>query len=84
MPSSCVMRSRERKGTFFKLASSVVPFSTAGETAVSYARLMRKQGRDGEALEMLKPVHDWFTEGFGTKDLKEANALLDELPSEPA
>jgi hypothetical protein len=28
---------------------------------------------------MLKPVHEWFTEGFKTRDLKEANAVLDEL-----
>jgi len=27
----------------------------------------------------LKPVFDWFTEGFDTKDLKEAKALLQEL-----
>jgi hypothetical protein len=25
------------------------------------------------------PVYAWFTEGFDTKDLKEAKALLDEL-----
>jgi len=24
-------------------------------------------------------VYNWFTEGFGTKDLKEAKALLDQL-----
>jgi len=27
----------------------------------------------------LKPIYDWFTEGFDTKDLKEAKALLEEL-----
>jgi predicted ATPase len=27
----------------------------------------------------LAPVYGWFTEGFGTPDLKEAKALLDEL-----
>jgi len=50
-------------------------------TATSYARLQRLHGRDGEALDLLKPVYDWFTEGFDTKDLKEAKALLDELES---
>jgi hypothetical protein len=25
------------------------------------------------------PVYGWFTEGFDTRDLKEAKALLDEL-----
>jgi predicted ATPase len=32
-----------------------------------------------EARELLAPVYDWFTEGFDTRDLKEAKALLEEL-----
>jgi predicted ATPase len=48
-------------------------------TATSYARLMRDQGRVGEAHDLLAPVYGWFTEGLATKDLKEAKALLDEL-----
>ncbi|MBV8616868.1 MAG: hypothetical protein JOY66_24270, partial [Acetobacteraceae bacterium] len=48
-------------------------------TATSYARRLRDQGRVGEAYDLLAPVYGWFTEGFGTKDLKEARALLDEL-----
>ena len=48
-------------------------------TATSYARLLREQGRVGEAYELLAPVCGWFTEGFGTKDLKDAKALLEEL-----
>ncbi len=48
-------------------------------TATSYARLMRGQGRAGEAYDLLAPVYGWFTEGFGTKDLMDAKALLDEL-----
>jgi hypothetical protein len=48
-------------------------------TATSYARLMRDQRRAREAYELLAPVYGWFTEGFATKDLKEAKALLDEL-----
>jgi len=47
--------------------------------AVSLARLHRDQGCRAEARELLAPVYDWFTEGFGTPDLKEARALLDEL-----
>ncbi len=46
-------------------------------TATSYAGLMR--GRAREARDLLAPVYGWFTEGFATKDLKEAKALLDEL-----
>jgi predicted ATPase len=48
-------------------------------TATSYARLMCDQGRAGEAYELLAPVYDWFTEDFGTKDLRDAKALLEEL-----
>jgi predicted ATPase len=47
--------------------------------AMSMARLWRDQGKPQEARELLAPVYDWFTEGFGTLDLKEAKALLDEL-----
>jgi len=32
-----------------------------------------------EAHKMLSEVYNWFTEGFDTKDLLEAKALLDEL-----
>jgi hypothetical protein len=28
---------------------------------------------------MLAPVYGWFTEGFDTRDLKDAKALLQEL-----
>jgi predicted ATPase len=28
---------------------------------------------------VIAPVYGWFTEGFDTKDLQEAKALLDEL-----
>ena len=32
-----------------------------------------------QARELLAPVYGWFTEGFDTRDLKEAKALLEEL-----
>jgi predicted ATPase len=48
-------------------------------TATSYARLMRDQGRAREARDLLAPIYAWFTEGFETKDLKDAKALLQEL-----
>jgi len=47
--------------------------------AASLARLHRDQGRRAEARDLLAPIYGWFTEGFGTPDLKEAKALLDEL-----
>jgi predicted ATPase len=46
---------------------------------MSMARLWREQGKREEARELLAPVYGWFTEGFDTRDLKEAKALLDEL-----
>jgi hypothetical protein len=52
-------------------------------SAISYARLIRDHGRVREAHDLLAPVYGWFTEGFDTKDLKEARALRDEL-GEPA
>jgi predicted ATPase len=48
-------------------------------TSASLARLWQSQDRRQEAYELLAPVYGWFTEGFGSKDLLEAKALLDEL-----
>jgi len=45
------------------------------------ARLWRDQGKREEARELLAPVYGWFTEGFDTRDLKEAKALLGACPS---
>jgi predicted ATPase len=47
--------------------------------AMSLARLWRDQGKVQQAQELLAPVYGWFTEGFDTRDLKEAKALLEEL-----
>jgi predicted ATPase len=46
---------------------------------MSMARLWRDQGKRDGARELLAPVYGWFTEGFDTRDLKEAKALLEEL-----
>jgi predicted ATPase len=47
--------------------------------AYALARFWRDQGKRDEARDLLAPVYGWFTEGFDTRDLKEAKALLDEL-----
>ena len=47
--------------------------------ATSVARLWQRQGKLMEARKLLSEVYHWFTEGFETKDLEEAKALLDEL-----
>jgi predicted ATPase len=49
--------------------------------AMSLARLWRDQGKVQQARELLAPVYGWFTEGFETRDLKEAKALLEKLAS---
>jgi predicted ATPase len=47
--------------------------------ATSLARLLRDQGRSADALALLQPIYDRFTEGFETADLKTAKALLGTL-----
>jgi predicted ATPase len=47
--------------------------------AMSLTRFWRDQGKVQQARELLAPVYGWFTEGFDTRDLKEAKALLEEL-----
>jgi len=46
---------------------------------ISLAKLLAKQGCQDEARTVLAEIYQWFTEGFGTADLKEAEALLDKL-----
>jgi predicted ATPase len=47
--------------------------------AMSLARLWQQQGKRTEAHELLAPLYGWFTEGFDTADLQEAQALLEDL-----
>ena len=47
--------------------------------SMSMARLWRDQGKVQQARELLAPVYGWFTEGFETRDLKEAKTLLEQL-----
>jgi predicted ATPase/DNA-binding winged helix-turn-helix (wHTH) protein len=47
--------------------------------AMSLARLLYDQARSADALALLQPIYDRFTEGFDTADLKAAKALLDTL-----
>jgi predicted ATPase len=51
--------------------------------ATSLAALRAAQGRTDDALALLSPVYARFTEGFSTRDLRAAEALLDRLPGEP-
>ena len=47
--------------------------------ATSLARLWRDQDRPADAMALLQPVYDRFTEGFDTADLQAAKALIDAL-----
>ena len=69
--------------TYFERALTVARQQQAKSwelrAAMSLARLWRDQGKVQQARELLAPVYGWFTEGFDTRDLKEAKALLEEL-----
>ena len=46
---------------------------------MSLSRLWQQQGKTKEAHHLLAEIYGWFTEGFDTKDLQEAKALIEEL-----
>jgi predicted ATPase len=48
-------------------------------TSTTLARLLIARDDRSAAHDLLAPVYNWFTEGFDTRDLREAKALLDEL-----
>ena len=78
-PEGCIQKAE----TYFERALAVARKQQAKSwelrAAMSMARLWRDQGKRDDARELLAPVYGWFTEGFDTRDLKEAKALLDEL-----
>jgi hypothetical protein len=45
---------------------------------MSLARLWHSQGKPQQARELLAPIYGRFTEGFDTRDLKEAKVLLED------
>jgi tetratricopeptide (TPR) repeat protein len=47
--------------------------------ATRLARLWHSQGKTTAARNLLAPIYGWFTEGFDTADLKDAQALLNQL-----
>jgi predicted ATPase len=49
---------------------------------MSLARLWQRQGKQIKAHHLLSEIYGWFTEGFDTTDLQEAQALLAELAEE--
>jgi class 3 adenylate cyclase/predicted ATPase len=75
----------EAEGCFWKaieIARKQQAKSLELRATVSLARLWQQQGKQKEAHKMLADIYGWFTEGFDTKDLQEAKALLAELAAE--
>ena len=60
--------SSERSAKFYELRA-----------AMSLAKLWQEQDKLEQAYDLMRPLFNWFTEGFDTPDLIEAKALLDEL-----
>jgi adenylate cyclase len=62
-----------------KIAQKQQAKSLELRATMSLARLWQQQGKKGEARTLLAEIYGWFTEGFDTKDLQDAKALLDTL-----
>ena len=80
--SGQVPRMKEAEACFceaIKIARRQQAKSWELRASTSLARLWQQQGKKAEAHNLLSEIYNWFTEGFDTKDLKEAKALLDEL-----
>ena len=45
--------------------------------ALSLARLHRRQGQETQAIDLVRPVFSWFTEGFDTADLQAVQKMFD-------
>jgi predicted ATPase len=73
---------QEAEGYFLKaiaIAQKQQAKSLELRAVMSLARLWQSQGKTSEARQRLAEIYGWFTEGFDTKDLQEAKALLGEL-----
>jgi len=81
-PSTQAEVEREAEECFLKaieIAQRQQAKSLELRATMSLARLWQQQGRQKEAHQMLSEIYGWFTEGFDTKDLQEAKALIEEL-----
>jgi len=75
-----IQRSAEAEACFLKalaIARQQSAKSLELRAAMSLSRLWQQQGKRAEARKLLAEIYGWFTEGFDTKDLQEAKALLD-------
>jgi predicted ATPase len=75
-------RTRDAEACFLKaieIAQCQQARSLELRAAASLSRLWQQQGKVKEAHHLLSEIYGWFTEGFDTRDLQEAKALLEEL-----
>jgi len=73
---------KEAEGCFLRavaIARQQQAKSLELRAVMSLSRLWQQQGKRQEARKMLAEIYGWFTEGFDTKDLQDAKALLDQL-----
>jgi adenylate cyclase len=71
-PEACLLKAIE-------VAQKQQAKSLELRATMSLARLWQQQGKTVDARQMLADIYSWFTEGFTTKDLQEAKALLEAL-----
>ncbi|MBM4255991.1 MAG: hypothetical protein FJ147_08855 [Deltaproteobacteria bacterium] len=82
--SFIIHRSEEAEGYFHKALTTARQQHAKSlelRASVSLARLWQSQGKPGEARQLVEEIYSWFTEGFDTKDMQEAEALLMSLGS---
>jgi predicted ATPase len=79
MKQSEAARARENFGKAIEIACHQSAKSWELRATTGLARFLASEGHRHEARTMLAAIYNWFTEGFDTRDLKDAKVLLDEL-----
>jgi predicted ATPase len=74
-----ISREQQAKSLELRATMSLVRLLQQAMKSTSYAAHRETRARLDEAHSRLSEVYRWFTEGFDTKDLQEAKALLQEL-----
>jgi hypothetical protein len=82
VPVGCATGEGEAEECFLKaiaIARDQQAKSLELRATTSLARLWQQQGKQTKTHTLLVEIYNWFTEGFDTKDLQEAKALIEEL-----
>src|SRR5262249_39398845 len=76
-------KSQEEAEEYFHKAIAIAQQQEAKSlelrATMSLSRLWQQQGKRKEARTLLGESYGWFSEGFDTKDVREAKVLLEEL-----